>query len=284
MPPVNIDSMILVDGGIVANIPVNLAKHDGNKFVIAVNVTSPLRTRKELNYPWEIADQLVSLPMKKINEQNLANADFVISPDLGDVQGSIFNNLKSIEKLGYKERTKIGLLKKKIINHIANKNLNYKKIYHNIKLSSLSSKYDRAFINLLSSTDSVSKAELYFSLYLLKSKLGLQSPRLILSSFNNATTVKIVLNKQHLIKNISFKGLTGSDSLYTQEKSNTIIGKSYSEERATKFALMLLRHFRENGEISISLDSVAFDTTKNNLQLNFKNYLFGFFMFNLNFT
>ncbi len=274
MPPVNIDSMILVDGGIVANIPVNLAKHDGNKFVIAVNVTSPLRTRKELNYPWEIADQLVSLPMKKINEQNLANADFVISPDLGDVQGSIFNNLKSIEKLGYKERTKIGLLKKKIINHIANKNLNYKKIYHNIKLSSLSSKYDRAFINLLSSTDSVSKAELYFSLYLLKSKLGLQSPRLILSSFNNATTVKIVLNKQHLIKNISFKGLTGSDSLYTQEKSNTIIGKSYSEERATKFALMLLRHFRENGEISISLDSVAFDTTKNNLQLNFKNYLF----------
>ena len=165
MAPVSLDSMLLVDGGIVANIPVNIAKRDGNKFVIAVNVTSPLRTRDELNYPWEIADQLVSLPMKKMNEKNLANADFVITPKLGEVKGNEFSNLKSIERLGYNEHTKINLLKKAIIKHIANENPSYETLYPKIKLSSTPSKYDRAFINLLSSTDSVNKAELYFTLY-----------------------------------------------------------------------------------------------------------------------
>ena len=274
MAPVSLDSMLLVDGGIVANIPVNIAKRDGNKFVIAVNVTSPLRTRDELNYPWEIADQLVSLPMKKMNEKNLANADFVITPKLGEVKGNEFSNLKSIERLGYNEHTKINLLKKAIIKHIANENPSYETLYPKIKLSSTPSKYDRAFINLLSSTDSVNKAELYFTLYQLKTKFNLQSPQLIINSTQNGVSVKIKLFNQPIVNTIRFSGLSGNDSSYFQSKSKILLGKQYSEEKTTKFALMLLRHFREEGEISLSLNRVMFDSTKNNLQFVFENFLY----------
>ncbi len=274
MAPVPLDSMLLVDGGIVANIPVNIAKRDGNKFVIAVNVTSPLRTRDELNYPWEIADQLVSLPMKKMNEKNLANADFVITPKLGEVKGNEFSNLKSIERLGYNEHTKINLLKKAIIKHIANENPSYETLYPKIKLSSTPSKYDRAFINLLSSTDSVNKAELYFTLYQLKTKFNLQSPQLIINSTQNGVSVKIKLFNQPIVNTIRFSGLSGNDSSYFQSKSKILLGKQYSEEKTTKFALMLLRHFREEGEISLSLNRVMFDSTKNNLQFVFENFLY----------
>jgi NTE family protein len=274
MAPVPLDSMLLVDGGIVANIPVNIAKRDGNKFVIAVNVTSPLRTRNELNYPWEIADQLVSLPMKKMNEKNLANADFVITPKLGEVKGNVFENLKSIEESGYKERAKIDLLKKAIIKHIEAENRACKKVYSHVKLSSSPSKYERALIKLLSSTDSVSKAELYFALYQIKNRFNLQAPQLIITPLKKGVSVKIDLGRQPVVNKIRFTGLSGNDSLFFQKKSKILLGKRYSEEKSTKFALMLLRHFRGKGEISLSLNRVLFDSSKSDLLFVFENFLY----------
>ena len=57
-------SMILVDGGLVANIPVKVAFDLGADFVIAVNTTSDLHPREELDLPWPVADQVISIPMK----------------------------------------------------------------------------------------------------------------------------------------------------------------------------------------------------------------------------
>ena len=76
LAPVVMDSLTLVDGGLVSNIPVSAVKELGVDYVIAVNTTSRLRNDEELELPWNIADQTVSIPMKKLEEAELSKANF----------------------------------------------------------------------------------------------------------------------------------------------------------------------------------------------------------------
>ncbi len=81
--PVDLDSLLLVDGGVVENIPVSDVKKLGADFVIAVDVTSPLRQRKNIRAPWELADQVTTIMQFDQRKRELAQADVVVRPDLG---------------------------------------------------------------------------------------------------------------------------------------------------------------------------------------------------------
>ncbi|MCS7176434.1 MAG: patatin-like phospholipase family protein [Candidatus Kapabacteria bacterium] len=82
--PVRWDSLLLVDGGLEANLPVRLARQEFPEAVIvAVNTTAPLRTEAQLTTPWAIADQSISLVMQRFIEQDRAAADVLIEPALG---------------------------------------------------------------------------------------------------------------------------------------------------------------------------------------------------------
>ena len=102
LSPTHYDSLLLVDGGLVANIPVKPAREEGGDFVIAVNTTSDLHPEEDLAYPWIVADQVVSIPMKLLNESQLSYADFVIQPDLSYWAADDFTNIDSIITIGYK--------------------------------------------------------------------------------------------------------------------------------------------------------------------------------------
>lgn len=63
--PVYYDSMLLVDGGILDNIPVQVVKNEFNPdIIITVNSTSALLSKDELNTPWAIAEQIVGILLK----------------------------------------------------------------------------------------------------------------------------------------------------------------------------------------------------------------------------
>ncbi|GAB4287890.1 MAG: BamA/TamA family outer membrane protein [Ignavibacteriaceae bacterium] len=102
LSPVRIDSMLLVDGGLVANIPVDITRNLGADIVVAVNTTSNLHTKDELNLPWIVADQVVSIPMKILNEEQLANSDIIIQPELFNHQANDFSNIGSLIEFGYR--------------------------------------------------------------------------------------------------------------------------------------------------------------------------------------
>ena len=51
LPPLKKDSLLLVDGGLVANVPVGPARQNGADIVIAGNTSSPLNTTEELKLP-----------------------------------------------------------------------------------------------------------------------------------------------------------------------------------------------------------------------------------------
>jgi NTE family protein len=91
--------MVLVDGGILGNVPVQAAYEFNPDIIIAVDCTSPLFAPEQLNNPVNIADQVVSILMKKQSEL-APKGDIVIKPDLGDYSYLDFAKPDSLIKAG----------------------------------------------------------------------------------------------------------------------------------------------------------------------------------------
>ncbi|MFA5404138.1 MAG: patatin-like phospholipase family protein [Ignavibacteria bacterium] len=101
--PTIINGRNLVDGGLTANIPVDVAKEQGADIVIAVNSTSPLKSTEELKDPFNTADQILSITMAQINDKQLADADIIITPKIGNTLASDFSNINYLVKKGEME-------------------------------------------------------------------------------------------------------------------------------------------------------------------------------------
>jgi len=113
--PTEINGSELVDGGLTANIPVEPAKKLGADFVIAINSTSPLKSFEELKDPINTADQIISITMEQINEKQLAQADVVITPDIGNHSSTDFSHIDNMVDKGYdKTSEQIENIKSKI--------------------------------------------------------------------------------------------------------------------------------------------------------------------------
>lgn len=98
--PVETGGMQLIDGGLLSNIPVDVARDAGCAMVIAVNSTSGLRTEEELNAPWQTADQIMGIMMQLPNELQLGQADVVITPQIGRHLASDFKGVDSLIRAG----------------------------------------------------------------------------------------------------------------------------------------------------------------------------------------
>ncbi|MFN0156879.1 MAG: patatin-like phospholipase family protein [Bacteroidota bacterium] len=98
--PIERDSMQLIDGGLISNIPVDVAHAESCDIIIAVNSTSSLRNRVELTAPWQTADQIMGIMMQTANEQQLSLADIIITPQIGKHLSSDFTGLDSLIQIG----------------------------------------------------------------------------------------------------------------------------------------------------------------------------------------
>jgi NTE family protein len=98
--PLKRDSMQLIDGGLISNIPVDLAKNEGYDIIIAVNATSGLRNADELKAPWQTADQIMGIMMQQPNQVSLKEADIVITPQIGKHLSSDFGGLDTLIRKG----------------------------------------------------------------------------------------------------------------------------------------------------------------------------------------
>lgn len=94
------DDSILVDGGLVANIPTDVARQLGATKIIVVNTVSPLEKPDALTTALSIADQALMSSMKLLDSARLAEADIVITPDLGGRTTFDFDQVDSLVALG----------------------------------------------------------------------------------------------------------------------------------------------------------------------------------------
>ncbi len=104
--PVRIDSMILVDGGILSNIPISHAKVFNPDLTITVNTISPLHSPNELNNAWNLADQSISVAMKVFSDSASNDADIMIRPPIDFHNSLDFTNLDTLVDIGYQEAMK----------------------------------------------------------------------------------------------------------------------------------------------------------------------------------
>ena len=85
--PIHINDHLLVDGGVLRNIPIEEARKMGADFVIAIDVDTKLEKVKFENFrSFEgVITRVITLGLKAQSENILNKADIVISPDLREV-------------------------------------------------------------------------------------------------------------------------------------------------------------------------------------------------------
>lgn len=94
---------VLVDGGLVANIPIDAAIELKPDIIILVNTTSDYATISSLTTPWAVADQALTAAMKQRDSEHIKLADVVIEPDLGATGTFDFNDIDVLIRAGEKE-------------------------------------------------------------------------------------------------------------------------------------------------------------------------------------
>ncbi len=103
--PVEIDGRLLVDGGIVMNLPVEVAKAMGADVIIAVDVSAPLIGRDALDSVLDVTAQLTTLLIRNgvlRQLEQLGDGDLLLSAELDEQFGSTtFESMADTIPFGY---------------------------------------------------------------------------------------------------------------------------------------------------------------------------------------
>jgi NTE family protein len=100
--PVERDGRVLVDGGLLNNIPTDVIRELGPDVVIAVDVGTPLGDIETIASMAGILSQSVSIMLVEADRRNLRLADIIIAPELGDQSFLDFSNIGNLVELGYR--------------------------------------------------------------------------------------------------------------------------------------------------------------------------------------
>ena len=101
--PAEFGGMMLVDGMLTSNLPVEAARAMGADIIIAVNVGTPLLKRESLTSILGVTGQMLSILTEQNVQASLASlkpTDILISPDLGDFSTGDFDHLTKIAPTG----------------------------------------------------------------------------------------------------------------------------------------------------------------------------------------
>jgi NTE family protein len=101
--PREIDGRLLVDGGIVDNFPIALARRMGADVVIAVDIATPPSRREDLYSVPAITSQLATLASERNKEEQIASLggrDVFIRPELGSITVASFDRAAEAVPIG----------------------------------------------------------------------------------------------------------------------------------------------------------------------------------------
>jgi NTE family protein len=108
--PVEMDGHVLVDGGILENLPVNAVKEMGAEIIIAINVSAPLSEIESGSSFFQISRQSIDAALIQNTRQALEHADIVITPELEGHSSTNFTDGEKLITQGYE-----AVKKKKIL-------------------------------------------------------------------------------------------------------------------------------------------------------------------------
>lgn len=101
--PVERDGRLLVDGGLVHNLPIDIAREMNVDVLIVVDVSFPLYSRAELESPLEITNQAFAILIRQrtLDQlQRMQPQDVLITPALGRIQSIDFSHVRQSLRAG----------------------------------------------------------------------------------------------------------------------------------------------------------------------------------------
>jgi len=104
--PVELNGKLLVDGGMVDNIPSDIARDMGARIIIVVDVASELGSRKELSTLGGVIDQALDIATLENERRGLKLANVVVKPELRKFSASDFYSSEQIIHAGYEAAAK----------------------------------------------------------------------------------------------------------------------------------------------------------------------------------
>lgn len=268
LPPVKQDSLYLVDGGLVANIPVKETRDLGANLIIAVNASSPLYPEEELDLPWTIADQLVSIPMKILNDQQLEEADFIIQPKLGLRNNSDFSNLTEVIKIGYESAIPIAEdVLAEFDRQFKNNLSSNEKHFRNLSLNDKPSELEITLFNSINNKDIVSSGELLYHLYYIFNGGSWQELSLDIDQIGDKSSITIRESPNPLVNNINIESASDTSVVKLLGLTSILLNKPFNPKNTLHVALNILRMYKKAGFSLARIDNISFDDKSNTLSI-----------------
>ncbi|ROQ50124.1 patatin-like phospholipase family protein [Pseudomonas putida] len=103
--PVELDGRLLVDGGMVDNIPLDIVREMGVDMAIVVDIGTPLRNRKQLATVVDVLNQSITLMTRRNSEEQLASLhrdDILVQPSLSSFGVTDFGRAQDMIDAGYR--------------------------------------------------------------------------------------------------------------------------------------------------------------------------------------
>lgn len=101
--PVEIGGRLFADGGIVDNLPVDVARGMNVDVLIVVDVSAPLRTRQQLDSAFAMSDQMITVMIRRqtaAQRATLSPRDIVIEPPVQDLSQTDFTAAPAARAIG----------------------------------------------------------------------------------------------------------------------------------------------------------------------------------------
>ncbi|EJE4163464.1 patatin-like phospholipase family protein [Vibrio parahaemolyticus] len=104
LPPYKLNGHMLVDGGVVNNMPVDVARAMGADVVIAVDISTDYKTEDDFTGLFTVADQLSNYLVRRSTQQQvetLQEQDVYIRPNVGQMETVEFDKMPWAFQSGY---------------------------------------------------------------------------------------------------------------------------------------------------------------------------------------
>jgi len=100
--PVDYDGSLMVDGGLLNNLPIDIAKAAGIQHVLAVNVAREHQL-KELDSMLDVLQRSINVLLYDNTRRRLPLADIILKPEVGQYNGFDLKKIQACIKAGEKE-------------------------------------------------------------------------------------------------------------------------------------------------------------------------------------
>ncbi len=270
LSPVRYDTTLLVDGGLVANIPVDITRQEGADFVLAIDATGDLHAADRFDLPWIVADQVISIPVKLLNRQQLEHADFVITSGVSAATLADFSEISGMIDLGYAGTLPLMDSLEAIYNKRFYDNLRKDEQFLKRVTIDESSTAGREILLSYIGMDSLSTARILYDLYQLNRNNEYDSLFAVIRTGEDASYISIHGRRAPLIRRISYGGIELIDTAVVNTRLKKLLNKPFTPHRILDGVKEILKLYRTAGYSLAEIDTLQFNRESGVLYISVK--------------